>query len=152
MQRLRLVEWVILLMLAGVLVRTVIPPEPPAMVQAAPERRTRGPIERVDTVWQELLIQSNREQQLSMGALILQAGTLPVRIDGSIPLWGVIIVIVSGIITGVVWGITLRTRQDSHEAIDVLRFAAHAAQITALSTQMAANHAELRQDIARIRG
>lgn len=74
-------------------------------------------------------------------AVLLQS---PIRIDGTIPLWGLLGLTGMGILTAIMSIITLRDAVAAHERLDETRFDLMTAQITE-------SHRELREDIRGIR-
>ena len=96
---------------------------------------TRGTASGVDTKWESLLVELQRQDQTSMEAWM----QMPIRIDGTIPLWGVVTVLGAGVVTWLLAFFALRsdvrnltTRADIHEKTDK------------------DNHDELLREIARI--
>lgn len=121
-------------------------PKPHAIATMQTEvRQTRGPSQDgVDTAWQAQLIELQRQEQTSMASLVWMQITAPVEITGQIPLWGVITVIGGAIITAIVFGVTIKNKQDAHETVDLIRF-------DAMTEQIKASHDSLTEQIKATR-
>ena len=123
---------------SSMLMLTPVTPAAPVKVQ------TRGPQRDLNTLWQLQLIERQREEQTGMMSLIFMQLDAPIRIDGTIPLWGVIGACASAIVTALIFGITLMNRLNSHETLDVSRF-------TSLEEKIDSAKEDLRQDLRELR-
>lgn len=101
-------------------------------------RITRGPVYLpiIPVTFQATLIELRREEHVSTSAVIVQDLQAPIRIDGTIPLWGLLTA--AGLLIFSVISLSVSAR--AHERLDSTRFAA-------AEKRMDANHADMKEYI-----
>jgi len=90
---------------------------------------TRGPEQVIDTAWEGKLIEIQRRNETAWASLLLMQATDPIRIDGTIPLWGVVLFVIgiAGSSVGVILAMQkksdkLESKLDAHIALDAVQF------------------------------
>lgn len=132
------------MVMASTMNRVPIQPQPEAI-------HTRGPSPVANLEWEATLARLQQEDSTAMFASLGTVMLMQIHVDGSIPLWGVIVLLGSTIVTavGAVWRLSqdtllLRQQVATHVEQDGKQFAD-------LSKKIDDHHSELRQDIARLK-
>ncbi len=97
-----------------------------------PPQTTRGEQPRIDTAWEVRLIETQRQEETKMAALVWMQIVEPIKITGELPLWGVLCAVGAGIAAVA----ALKVGLSAHEKLDQVRMEGIGEQIEALRDEM----------------
>lgn len=122
----------------------------PLLLPDAAIIKTRGLAAPVNKDFEALVVKLRQEDEQSMTAYMASLAFMQLRIDGTIPLWGAIVLVCSLIGTAIGAVVALVRRMDlfaselkRHNEVDEIRFAA-------ITDRIEVQHKEIREDLSEI--